>query len=104
MATCTVCGAGLPAGSRFCPGCGTPTDSSTATTERKLVSILFADLVGSTAFASGEDPERVRAILDALQQHSARLAESTQLRLNALLPPALEVIGSQPDLSHLRWV
>lgn len=43
------------------------------------------------------DPERVRAILDALQQHSARLAESTQLRLNALLPPALEVIGSQPD-------
>jgi glutamate-ammonia-ligase adenylyltransferase len=43
------------------------------------------------------DPQRVLATLDALRQHTARLAESTQLRLNALLPPALEVIGSQPD-------
>ena len=32
--------------------------------ERKLVTILFADLVGSTALAGGEDPERVRARLD----------------------------------------
>lgn len=43
------------------------------------------------------DPQRVLATLDALRQHTARLAESTQLRLNALLPPALEIIGSQPD-------
>ncbi|MFO7572010.1 MAG: adenylate/guanylate cyclase domain-containing protein [Gaiellaceae bacterium] len=74
MATCTVCGEGLPAGSRFCPACGTPTDSSTATTERKLVSILFADLVGSTAFASGEDPERVRAVLDSFYDAMAEEA------------------------------
>ena len=32
--------------------------------ERKLVTVLFADLVGSTALADGEDPERVRARLD----------------------------------------
>ena len=47
--------------------------------------------------AGYDDPERVLATLDALRQHAARLAESTQLRLNALLPPALEVIGGQPD-------
>ncbi|MFZ3173738.1 MAG: bifunctional [glutamate--ammonia ligase]-adenylyl-L-tyrosine phosphorylase/[glutamate--ammonia-ligase] adenylyltransferase [Thiobacillus sp.] len=47
--------------------------------------------------AGYDDPQRVLATLDALRQHTARLAESTQLRLNALLPPALEVIGSQPD-------
>jgi [glutamine synthetase] adenylyltransferase / [glutamine synthetase]-adenylyl-L-tyrosine phosphorylase len=47
--------------------------------------------------AGYDDADRVLAILDALHQHSARLAESTQLRLNALLPPALEVIGSQPE-------
>ncbi|MCL5060886.1 MAG: bifunctional [glutamate--ammonia ligase]-adenylyl-L-tyrosine phosphorylase/[glutamate--ammonia-ligase] adenylyltransferase, partial [Candidatus Thermoplasmatota archaeon] len=46
--------------------------------------------------AGYDDPARVLATLDALRQHAARLAESTQLRLNALLPPALEVIGSQP--------
>ncbi|HMA12455.1 MAG TPA: bifunctional [glutamate--ammonia ligase]-adenylyl-L-tyrosine phosphorylase/[glutamate--ammonia-ligase] adenylyltransferase, partial [Steroidobacteraceae bacterium] len=47
--------------------------------------------------AGYDDPARVLAILDALRQGTARLAESTQLRLNALLPPALEVIGSQHD-------
>ena len=47
--------------------------------------------------AGYDDPERVRATLDALHQHTARLPESTLLRLNALLPPALEVIGSQRD-------
>ncbi len=32
--------------------------------ERKWATVLFADLVGSTAFAGDEDPERVRAMLD----------------------------------------
>lgn len=32
--------------------------------ERKLVTVLFADLVGSTELASDQDPERVRAMLD----------------------------------------
>ncbi len=47
--------------------------------------------------AGYDDPPRVLATLEALRQHAARLPESTQLRLNALLPPALEVIGSQDD-------
>ncbi|WP_026240847.1 bifunctional [glutamate--ammonia ligase]-adenylyl-L-tyrosine phosphorylase/[glutamate--ammonia-ligase] adenylyltransferase [Thiobacillus thioparus] len=47
--------------------------------------------------AGYDDPPRVLATLDALRQHGARLPESTQLRLNALLPPALEVIGGQTD-------
>ena len=46
--------------------------------------------------AGYDDPPRVLAALDALRQSAARLPESTQLRLNSLLPPALEVIGSQP--------
>ena len=32
--------------------------------ERKLVTIVFADLVGSTALADEQDPERTRALLD----------------------------------------
>ena len=32
--------------------------------ERKLATVLFADLVGSTALSGGQDPERVRAVLD----------------------------------------
>ena len=32
--------------------------------ERKVATVLFADLVGSTELADSEDPERTRAILD----------------------------------------
>ena len=32
--------------------------------ERKLATVVFADLVGSTALAHDEDPERVRAVQD----------------------------------------
>jgi class 3 adenylate cyclase len=34
------------------------------TEERKLVTVLFADLVGSTELGGAQDPERTRAILD----------------------------------------
>ena len=34
--------------------------------ERKLVSVLFADIVGSTALGHGNDPEVVRAVLRRL--------------------------------------
>ncbi|OZA10512.1 MAG: bifunctional glutamine synthetase adenylyltransferase/deadenyltransferase, partial [Hydrogenophilales bacterium 17-62-8] len=47
--------------------------------------------------AGYSDPDKVLATLDSLRQHTARLAESTQQRLNMLLPPALEIIGGQPD-------
>ena len=36
--------------------------------ERKLVTVLFADLVGSTAYAGERDPERVRAQLEPFYQ------------------------------------
>ena len=44
--------------------------------------------------AGYREPARVQATLDGLRQHAARLPESTQLRLNALLPPALEIVGA----------
>ena len=47
--------------------------------------------------AGYDDPDRVLATLQALRHSATRLAESTQLRLDALLPPALEIIGSQAD-------
>ena len=62
--TCSACGAPLPEAARFCPACGAAVDAAVPDTEeRKLATVLFADLVGSTALADSEDPERVRAIL-----------------------------------------
>ncbi len=61
---CPRCGHPLPEGARFCPNCGAPVSVSPAS-ERKIVTVLFADLVGSTALAAGLDPERFREIIAA---------------------------------------
>jgi class 3 adenylate cyclase len=64
MATCASCRASLPAGARFCPACAHPVAEPTALgEERKLATVLFADLVDSTELADAEDPERTRAML-----------------------------------------
>jgi class 3 adenylate cyclase/tetratricopeptide (TPR) repeat protein len=55
---CVVCGSELPDGARFCPSCGA--EQTAPQEERKLVSVLFVDIVGSTARADGADPEDVR--------------------------------------------
>jgi class 3 adenylate cyclase len=40
------------------------TDGPGSPGERKIVTVLFADLVGSTSLADGEDPERIRVVLE----------------------------------------
>src|SRR4029450_10475323 len=57
---CTVCGSVLPDGARFCPSCGAVVTRPTATDERKVVTVLFADLVDSTGLSQRLDPERGR--------------------------------------------
>jgi class 3 adenylate cyclase/tetratricopeptide (TPR) repeat protein len=87
---CSVCGRQLPPGGRFCDGCGAPvgpppeqapqaapraytpdhlvsrilTQRSSLEGERKQVTVLFADAVGSTALAERLDPESMRDVMD----------------------------------------
>src|SRR3972149_11757436 len=56
-------GAGPREGARFCPACAAPA-ATPAAQERKLATMLFADLVGSTALASDRDAEHTRLFLD----------------------------------------
>ncbi len=67
-ARCTSCGAELPEGARFCSACGTAVPDATPTPsgeERKLVTVLFADVTGSTALGERLDPERFREVMSA---------------------------------------
>ncbi|HJU37157.1 MAG TPA: AAA family ATPase [Gaiellaceae bacterium] len=67
MAICPACGQENPDGFRLCGMCGAAlsTGVAVAREERKVVTILFTDLVGSTARAEGLDPEDVRATLSS---------------------------------------
>src|SRR5918912_2052164 len=65
MAACAQCGAAVPAAARFCPSCAAPLEQDRKPAEeRKLATVLFADLVGSTELAGSQDPERTRVLLD----------------------------------------
>ncbi|MGH2596487.1 MAG: ATP-binding protein [Actinomycetota bacterium] len=57
---CSRCGAEMPGNARFCPSCGLAIGSASVAEERKFVSVLFVDVVGSTAHADGADPEDIR--------------------------------------------
>src|SRR5919197_3116986 len=64
MQTCPNCGHENPAGARFCNACASPLPESAPALaeERKIVTVLFVDLVGFTARSEQLDPEDVRAI------------------------------------------
>src|SRR3954463_4065758 len=70
MVACLTCGRDNPDDARFCNGCGAVLAApAPRREERKLVTVLFADLVGFTSRAERLDPEDVRALLDPYWRH-----------------------------------
>jgi class 3 adenylate cyclase len=64
MATCRSCGQENPDIARFCLACGAPLEQDAVPREeRRIVSVVFVDLVGFTSRSEQLDPEDVRAIL-----------------------------------------
>jgi class 3 adenylate cyclase len=68
--TCTRCGQENPVHSKFCNACGAQlAGPGRPGEERRIVSVLFVDLVGFTGRAERLDPEDVRAILTPYYEH-----------------------------------
>ena len=66
---CSTCGTVLPPGASFCPNCGAAVaPASRAGEERRLVTIVFADVTGSTELGERLDPERFREVMQAYAQ------------------------------------
>src|SRR5439155_5450728 len=65
MPACPTCGEENPERARFCWSCGAAIAEAprSGAEERKIVSVLFVDLVGFTAASEKTDPEDVRARL-----------------------------------------
>src|SRR5438445_13313250 len=65
MAVCPSCGEENPDRFRHCPFCGALLHEETPPEEeRKPITVLFVDMVGSTARGEELDPEDVRALLE----------------------------------------
>ena len=88
-AVCSSCGSTNPAGQRFCGDCGSPLTAAAPpatggkepqigeapVSERRLVSLLFADLVGFTSLSESRDAEAVRELLSRYFDTCRRLVE-----------------------------
>ena len=79
MRACSSCGRQNPDDASFCANCGSPLAHEAASTreERKVITVLFADLVGFTSRSEQLDPEDVRA---TLTPYFARLREELERR------------------------
>jgi class 3 adenylate cyclase len=77
MIVCPACGQENPPVARFCLACGSSIgDESSPRDERRVVTVIFVDLVGFTARAERLDPEEVRAVLAPYHDRVRREIES----------------------------
>ena len=77
--TCVRCGEPLPEDAKFCPNCGFPVGSPLPE-ERKIVTVVFADLVGSTRLSAQIDAERYREVIATFYQAVTEELESLRGR------------------------
>src|ERR671922_2710874 len=110
MPTCPSCGQENPDGARFCNACAAPlaTEVPGGREERKLVTVLFCDLVGFTSRAETMDPEDVAALLapyqarlkHELERHGVRARDGSAARrreLTAYDPQRLNSTTGLPE-------
>src|SRR3982074_1293659 len=69
-----------------------------ATEQRKLVSIVFADVVGSTAFGSDQDPEAVRSVMGSYFARMKSVAERHGGTVEKFIGDAVMVVFGVPRL------
>ena len=109
-AGCSVCGFANPPGNRFCGNCGTALAASspagqaasaeigspTPVAERRLVSVLFADLVGFTPFAEEKDAEDVRDTLTRYFAIATRIVERYGGTIEKFIGDAVMAVWGAP--------
>src|SRR5438552_4179222 len=98
MVTCSNCGQENPENAHFCLSCGNPLDAAApaAQDERRVVSVVFVDLVGFTSRAEQLDPEDVRAILSPYHELVRKELESFGGLVEKFIGDAIVAIFGAP--------
>ncbi len=120
---CPRCGHAPPASAKFCPECGQPLVTQAAATtvppaatpsylaekilsargaiegERKLVTVLFADLRGSLELLVDRDPEEARSLLDPVIERMTEAVHRYEGTVNQVLGDGIMAIFGAP-LAH----
>ncbi len=101
MLTCAGCGFEAPADFSFCPRCGRKLTGAPPPAEpqadRRLATILFADLSGFTAIAERLDPEEVRALQTDLFDALRAVLEREQAFVEKFVGDAVMAVFGAPQ-------
>jgi class 3 adenylate cyclase/tetratricopeptide (TPR) repeat protein len=109
---CPACGVAVGADQRFCDACGhnladpaqAPADDRGAVaervSERRLVSVVFADLVGFTALSESRDAEEVRELLSRYFDTCRRLVERYGGTVEKFIGDAVMAVWGTPTANE----
>src|SRR3954452_2878029 len=95
MSTCAACGHVNSPAARFCQACGVPLGGGLGE-RRKVVSVLFCDVVGSTTLGESSDPEAVRALLARYFGVMRRIVESYEGSVEKFIGDAVMAVFGVP--------
>jgi class 3 adenylate cyclase len=114
MSACLNCGAELAGAHKFCPECGAKVDALAERTHetRKVVTVLFSDVTGSTVLGEQLDPEAVRTLMGryfaamktVIERHGGRVEKFIgDAVMAATVEPACRRRRTRtPDCCHRR--
>jgi class 3 adenylate cyclase len=74
--SCATCGTALESDAQFCDECGAEVTAREPPGTRKVVSVVFADLAGSTELQESLDPESVRRVMERFYRTMRTVVES----------------------------
>ncbi len=92
--TCPACGAAVEPGARFCSSCGNPITARPD--ERRIATVLFADLVGFTTLSESSDPEQVKNLVDEIFDALAKDVTAFGGRVDRIAGDALLALFGAP--------
>lgn len=84
----------MPAGARFCSSCGH--ELVVVGDQRRVATVLFADLVGFTALSESLDPEQVKALVDRCFERLAGDIEAFGGRVDKVVGDAIVALFGAP--------
>jgi class 3 adenylate cyclase len=84
----------VPDGARFCPSCGT--DLQLRGDQRRVVTVVFADLVGFTAMSERRDPEQVKRLVDHCFERLVADIEAFGGRVDKIIGDAILALFGAP--------
>ena len=92
--TCPSCRAEVPPGARFCADCGQ--DLRLRGDERRVVTVLFADLVGFTTLSEARDPEAVKNLVDGCFERLVEDIDTFGGRVDKIIGDAIVALFGAP--------